>query len=291
MGRKQIVNLNGYFSEQHCIEYGGPQGSILGPLFFILFVNDLSLHQFKSLICIYADDTVFYHRYLDVNNVINGMQEDLAKYSSWCKYNKLPLNVGKTKALIFDNKKKNTTRVKNLEINGKPLDYVTQFKYLGMTLDYRLNFRLHFNQLMQKLGNKMHFFCKLRNMLNTYTALTVYKSHLLAFLEYGSVFMDCLPQNMKNKFQRSQNKCLRIAQKADRYISNMELHKSSKILPLRNRRKSSLCSIMYKRIGQYPELIMERMAETFKRSIAYQGPVVWNTLPLHIKSSNNYVNF
>lgn len=86
--------------------------------------------------------------------------------------------------------------------------------------------------------------------MNAFTSVAMYKIHFLSFFEYGSVFLDYLPQNLKNKLQRCQNKCLRVSQEADRYTSNLDLHLKCKILPLRYRRKISLCAMMYKNIEQ-----------------------------------------
>lgn len=145
--------------------------------------------------------------------------------------------------------------------------------------------------------------------MNAFTSVAIYKIHFLSFIEYGSVFLDYLPQNLKNKLQRCQNKCLRVSQEADRYTSNLDLHLKCKILPLRYRRKISLCAMMYKNIEQIPEIVREQLThhsrlqrslnlespfprkETFKETITYQGPVNWNNLPLHIKMSNNYAIF
>lgn len=99
---------------------------------------------------------------------------------------------------------------------------------------------------------KLHYFyCKIRKMMNTYTAVAIYKSHLLSFMEYGAVFLDYLPQNLKIKLQRCQNKCLSVSHMADRYTSNLELHTKCKILLLRYRRKLNLCAMMYKRIEHH----------------------------------------
>lgn len=199
--------------------------------------------------------------------------------------------------------------MKRLQINNIDLEYVDRFKYLGVTLDRRLNFRLHYSDVMSKLHHKIHLFCKIRRMINIFAALTIYKSHILSFLEYGSIFLDCLPQNYKCKLQRLQNKCLRVVYHADRHTSNYELHQRSKMLPLEVRRRMGICNLMFKRICIDPNIVLipgrsgtrsqsyvnlrllNPKNETFKRSITYSGPLLWNKLPNYIKSSNNLAEF
>lgn len=152
-------------------------------------------------------------------------------------------------------------------------------------------------------------FCKLRKMINLFTALTIYKSHLLSFVEYGSLFMECLPENLKCKMQQIQNRCLRVVFRADRHTSNFALHQRSNLLPLRLWRNVNICNLMYKRLELDPSLMVApgrhctrsqaqpNMAvpipikESFKCSMSFLGPTLWNSLPMHVKMSNNLAIF
>lgn len=178
-----------------------------------------------------------------------------------------------------------------------------------MILDIQLNFTLHYDYISNTLSQKIHLFCKLRKMFNVFTALTIYKSHLLSFVEYGSLFMDCLPEVQKSQLQRLLNRCLRVVFRVDRHTSNFELHQRSKLLPLKMRRRSSICILMYKRLEldaglfavpgrpgtrsetQRNMVIPSPCTESFKRSISYLGPMLWNTLPMQVKMSNNFATF
>lgn len=117
-------------------------------------------------------------------------------HNSWC--HKLTLNVDKTKAIVFDCKNRDYTTVKTSTM----LNNDEKLKCIGVTLYRRLNFRLHCSEILSQLNQKIHLFCKLRKILNTFTALTSYESHILSFFEYGAMFIKCLPQNLKNKIQR-----------------------------------------------------------------------------------------
>lgn len=116
-------------------------------------------------------------------------------------------------------------------------------------------------------------------------------------------------QNLKNKLQRLQNECLRVCHRSDRFTYNYELHKRSKVLPLRLRHKMSTCLMVYKKIQSDPKIIYHSQRtgnrsggtfivkvpkpnkETFKRAISYNAPVTWNNLPSVIRNSNNVATF
>lgn len=191
-----------------------------------------------------------------------------------------------------------------LQINNIDLEYVDKLKCLCVTLNRRLNIKLHYNDILSKLRKS-----KLRKIVNTFTALTIYKSHILSFVEYGGMFTKCLPQNLKTKIQRLQNRCLREVYRADRYTRNFVLHKKAKLLLLRYRRKMSVCNLMYKRIESDPTIVSvprregtrsqhhlnivvpTPYKESFKRTVSYSGPTMWNNLPNSIKTCNNLAEF
>lgn len=108
---------------------------------------------------------------------------------------------------------------------------------------------------MRRLNDKIYLLCKIRRFVNSYTALSIFKSHVMSYLEYGSIFFDCIPISQKNKLERLQNKCLRVCHLTDRHTSNSMLHKRSNALPLRLRRKMSICSLMYRRIQKDRSLL------------------------------------
>lgn len=183
------------------------------------------------------------------------------------------------------------------------------FTYLGVTLDNRLNFLQHYTNVTNKLKQKIYLVCSIRHLIDKKTALILYKSHLLSFLEYGSIFIEGLSSQCKVKLQRPQNRCLRISLRSNRYTSNFDLHKSSNLLPLRCRRQMAMCQIMYRKIKRNPSILIvptrsgnrseatniARISwpkkERFKKCLAYTLPYVWNTLPVYLRKCNNIENF
>ena len=172
------------------ISCGVPQGSILGPLFFIVYVNDISssLNYFKYLL--YADATVLYLKGELQRSAID-LQNDLSKFKSWCDRNLLTMNVKKTKYIVFGLKSK-TRKVGNhsLFIDNNKLERVSSYKYLGFTLDMNLNYNKHLENCLKLISHKAYTLSKIRMYIDIQTAVTIYKTMILPVLEYGDVIND-----------------------------------------------------------------------------------------------------
>ena len=136
--------MNGKESNSLPVTCGVPQGSILGPLLFLLYINDIDGTVEGSKVRLYADDTGLYasHKYPEI--AINTVQKDLDRICKWCDRNQLTINVSKTKGMIFGNRDviKKTTLSK-FKIKNQELSYVTSYNYLGIKLDSQLNFESH----------------------------------------------------------------------------------------------------------------------------------------------------
>lgn len=197
----------------------------------------------------------------------------------------------------------------NININGSRLDLVKSFTYLGMVLDNRLTFQQHYYNLAKKLAHKIHLLSRIRCFMDKRTALTIYKTHLLSFMEYGGIFLDGLVQQLRTKLQRSQNRCLRICHACNRYTSAFELHQSSKLMSLRYRRKIAIGNVMYKRICKRPLILLSPRrsgnrssnnwsvkvpfpkTERFRNSTTYNLLHSWKNLPNYIQSYKDLRSF
>ncbi len=185
--RYQYVNYNNCDSDIMEIKTGIPQGSILGPLFFSIYINDIihSSNIFSFLM--YADDTTLYCTIEDFpsNNLVNSINSELNKINIWLKINKLTLNVEKTKSMIF-HKRRKVNPIK-LSINNSTIDQVQQFSFLGVLLDDTLSWKNHLVMITNKLSKINGILYRLKYIFPKYILLTIYKSLFVPYINFGSL--------------------------------------------------------------------------------------------------------
>ena len=150
--RSQIINFDGALSDESCVTSGVPQGSILGPLLFILYLNDIDDHLTHAEILKYADDTVLFLSGQTTSEIEVQLTEEMIGVGDWLKENDLIINLnkGKTETMVFGSSR--NVRNKSLEVyfNAKVINYTTGYKYLGVLLDQAVNLNEHFDTVFKK---------------------------------------------------------------------------------------------------------------------------------------------
>ena len=200
--RKQRVFANNVYSSLLPITQGVPQGSVLGPLFYIIYANDLGKCLTQCKMALYADDTVLYVAEKDFQQSVLKMQTDINSLSDWCTANGIRVNTDKTKVMVFGTPKL-IRELPTFEIksNGTPIQQVSTYKYLGMTLDSNLNYNSHVKKVISTVSGKLKQFQRMRSFLNVRAATLVYKSMILPLLEYGDIFLSATSLMNRKKMQ------------------------------------------------------------------------------------------
>ena len=180
--RKQCVQINGHKSEQGSCLLGVPQGSILAPLLFSLYINDLPDICPNVSVQMYADDTVILTSAKNTNVISDTLNEAMENISIWLRVNRLSLNVKKTMAMLFSIKP--TPLTLNISVDGEAVANVNETKYLGITIDSQLKFNKHANQLSKKLNLTLATFRHIRDSLSTEAAKTFFSALILSRINY-----------------------------------------------------------------------------------------------------------
>ena len=184
-GRQQFVSFNDNKSKTYSISCGVPQGSILGPLLFLLYVNDIAqVSSFLFPIFLYADNTNLFLQGKCLNTLIEKMNLELQKIVEWLKCNKLSLNIDKTHYNIFRPIRKCPVSTKHLKIDNEILKHVKDTKFSGVIIDEHLNWASHIKNIKCKLARGIGILCEARKVLKSSTLLTLYNSFLLPYICY-----------------------------------------------------------------------------------------------------------
>ena len=151
--RYQFESINNTSSSFLRIECGVRQGSIIGPILFILYINDLPRVSTTLKFLLYADDTNILYENTDTKVIIKTINMEMPKIIKWLKSNKLHINVNKTVAMLFHTRQKRVNIDENLiVIDGNIIPLSTKTKFLGINIDNNLTWRAHINYITTKIS-------------------------------------------------------------------------------------------------------------------------------------------
>ena len=185
--RKQYCQVNGHKSSLKTVHCGIPQGSCLGPLLFILYVNDFEQCLNKCTTNMYADDTSVTCSAEDIDELCYHLRTEVDNIAEWLRQNKLSMNTDKTEYMVVGHKRQ-TNRIQGpleVNINGGPIKRVKKVKYLGITVDENLTRNEQYKNLKGKIKNALSSLRKLKNILPQSKLDQVYKALLESHLRYS----------------------------------------------------------------------------------------------------------
>ena len=244
--RFQCTLANGVTSPLLPVVCGVPQGSVLGPLFFLVHVNDVQQALDHCGLKLYTDDTVLYQSSVNCTLATNSLQTSLNLFANWCLINQLTININKTKIVVFGSRYK-VKKAKNISVklDNMNLKQVPSYKYLGLILDSTLNYNHHIASVIRTVLHKMTLLARMKKYLNDETAVSIYRSMLLPYFDYADVIYSKANSKDLDRLQKLQNKCLRISLGRDRRFNTKETHKLAGVPLLKERRLAHVRNFMY----------------------------------------------
>ena len=183
--RKQYISVNGSNSSCLNVTCGVPQGSVLGPLLFLIYINDLPRSSSKLTFYLFADDTNIYYESNNLDMLQRTVKKELKKVKMWLDVNKLSLNIDKANFIIFKSPQHSITEAVSIKIGNLPIRKTSYVKFLGVLLDENLSWKYHLTELSKKLARTCGMFFKVRHFLPIDVLICLYNSLFSPFLQYG----------------------------------------------------------------------------------------------------------
>lgn len=309
--RYQKVKHQNGLSSSRMVQHGIPQGSVLGPILFIIFINDIVQYVKNCNIRLFADDTMLYIEGSNVNNMMEEINSDLANVHRWLCDNGLKINTNKCKYMLLQNRSTNINNIRNcIVINGENLTYVEKFKYLGVIIDHRLNFFEHADEIIKKISKKCYFLGRIGKDLSSFTKLLLYKSLIAPHVEYCITLLYGLPKYKVTEIQKIQNRCIRTILKCNRFTPIKIMLSTTNLMSI-NQRVIFKSLLFIHRIlkGLTPSLLRNKIPNVERihahdtrqrddiyvnrannnalfKSVFSEGSILYNTLPTDLKREN-----
>ncbi len=237
---------------------GVPQGSILGPMLFVCYINDIEKHLHYSTPFLFADDTVLLVDGISVEDIGNKRNTDLSILTRYFAANKLQLNAKKTKSILFRSTQKfksNNELLLNVGIDE--IEQVDSFKYLGVFVDAHLTFKSHLDHITKKSKQRTSVLWRMRGFISKNLALQLFKSLIKPLYTYCDFVYDGCSMMVAKQFEVLQNAGLKAVSGAPGRFSASALRNELGITTLTQSHKESTCIELYKLLeGKGPQSLV-----------------------------------
>jgi len=308
--RYQLVTTNNIFSQPAHVKFGVPQGTILGPILFSIYINDLPLH-IESPCELFADDTTIHNSDKNIETLLSTLQSDIKRLEEWTELNHMSLHPKKSKFMIITTRQKRQTlnlTSTTLKLCDNNLEEVDHHKLLGLRVDNNLNWNEHINFLIKRLASKLFQFRSIKQYLNIHTRKIFYYAYIAPLIDYASTcYGQACPTNLK-PLNSLYKRAIKYVLNTDSSLQHSD-YKTVDILPFCSRLKFNKAIFMYKIMHDLaPPSLKQRFptktlyskttisikkpnTNIFINSFTYSGATLWNNLPIYIKNSNSLASF
>ena len=299
------------------ISTGVPQGSILGPLLFLLYINDIAYLSESMNIDLYADDSTLYKAGLNLQNVEADLQNNLVLIEKWCSINNMLLHPDKTKCMVIGTRQKlKKSTPLHLTVSGKCIENVKNQKVLGVYIENNMSWKTQTHKMSLKLNSKIALLRRISYYLTQDTKILFYNAYIMSTFDYCCTVWGKGNQSGISKIVNIQKRAARIILCKSYRTPSSSLFKELKWLPFQYRCKYYAALLVFKSINnQTPSYISDLLkfstndkynlrSSTWKNlsqltprtnylkdTFSYYSREVWNDIPLTIRSVKSINSF
>ena len=311
--RQYFVSSNGFKSPTKTVNIGVPQGSILGPLLFLIYINDMKNSSIILHFLQYADDSTITFSSNNLKNCIDVMKTECNKVLEWLIANKLIINLNKTFIMVFTNRKRQGNV--SIDMNNHTINEINECKFLGIMLDNKLKWQSHIKHISNKMSKSVAILRYLKFTFPKYILKTLYLTLIYPYLIYCNIIWGSADKTIIKPLILLQKKCLRIICKVNFFEHTDPLFSETKLLKIEQIFKVNCAQFIYKCYNTNlfnefkSKLITQReihnyntrgnsqlrlpftKLKKYQQSFFYVGIKMWNEIPIQIKSANSLVSF
>ena len=304
LNREYFVKIGSFSSCSKFVNIGLPQGSILGPILFLVYINDLPnvSNIFESIL--FADDTTVSFSDPNLESLISKVNFELKKIESWTISNRLTINAEKTEVLFITKSPVDREQCKVI-LGNKALDFKNSCKFLGVFVDNKLNFRDHINHVVSKLSRNSGILFKIRGSLPLAARIDFYNAFIYPYLTYNVIIWGGTNAVHINRIINQQKRIIRIICDAKKFDHTTPLFSRLGLLKFLDIYKFYICVHMHKflssgnfRINHNINTRNSNLAlpsfhrlTTSQQAFSYCGPSIWNTLPKNLREIKSLKSF
>ena len=288
--RTQMCSINGSLSQSCLLSCRVPQGTILGPLLFLLYINDLPNCLSNCEQRMYADDTHLTYAGDNADNIQLQLNQDLENVHNWLRANKLTLNMTKTEFMLIGSRQRLSTLTESptFAINDFQVSQVTTAKSLGVTIDDRLDWSGHIEKVTKKVASGIGAIKRIRHLVPQATLQLIYQALIQPHFDYCNIVWGNRGITLRNKVQKLQNlACQQQIQRATMVYRSLHGLAPNYLSSKFERRE-----VAYDLRDSENKLnVPLPRTNYYKNSFSYSGAILWNSLPCNLREAESLGQF